>query len=128
MAMSTRNKRNRKKWLIDQYGLICQLCTDPIASAEEATLDHIIPKSKGGVDARHNLQLAHRECNNKKSAGIITQPFWRKKVETEETRWRQAVTTDLIMLRDRIRLLEGFIFALTLGVIFLPLIAIRLFS
>ena len=28
-----------------------------------ATFDHIIPKSKGGPDARENLQLAHAQCN-----------------------------------------------------------------
>lgn len=28
-----------------------------------ATVDHIVPKSKGGFDAQENLQLAHARCN-----------------------------------------------------------------
>ena len=28
-----------------------------------ATLDHILPRSKGGSDMRANLQLAHARCN-----------------------------------------------------------------
>lgn len=35
-----------------------------------ATIDHIIPLSKGGVNARYNLCVACRECNNKKGDNI----------------------------------------------------------
>ena len=30
---------------------------------QRATVDHIIPKSKGGADTPDTLQLAHARCN-----------------------------------------------------------------
>jgi 5-methylcytosine-specific restriction endonuclease McrA len=33
---------------------------------QRATIDHIIPRSKGGADTIDNLQLAHARCNKVK--------------------------------------------------------------
>lgn len=53
----------------------CALCNHPMLSnrfeaphasvwsKHRATIDHIIPRSKGGLDAPQNLQLAHARCN-----------------------------------------------------------------
>lgn len=53
----------------------CALCNTPmlrnrfeapharIWAKHRATIDHIIPKSKGGTDTPENLQLAHARCN-----------------------------------------------------------------
>lgn len=48
------NRETRLKWIPGQW--------DP----DHATLDHIIPKSKGGTNARENLVLACNACNNAK--------------------------------------------------------------
>lgn len=37
---------------------------------QRATVDHIRPKSKGGSDARENLQLTHARCNKIKGNQI----------------------------------------------------------
>ena len=37
-----------------------------IWSKQRATLDHIVPRSKGGADTLENLQLAHAHCNKVK--------------------------------------------------------------
>lgn len=49
--------------------LICQIClepTDPSASPSSdwyPSLDHVVPRSKGGSDRQDNLRTAHRWCN-----------------------------------------------------------------
>lgn len=45
---------------------LCGICEQPV-SFGEFTIDHIIPISKGGNHLFHNLQLAHRSCNSRKS-------------------------------------------------------------
>lgn len=51
---------------------ICKLCGKkvnkdlPSSDPMGATLDHIIPLSKGGLHIRENVQLAHRTCNSLK--------------------------------------------------------------
>ncbi|MBI2287898.1 MAG: HNH endonuclease [Chloroflexi bacterium] len=52
----------------EEDGLVmvrCGLCGQPLRLGE-ATIDHIIPKSKGGPDRLDNLQLAHEACNIEK--------------------------------------------------------------
>ena len=56
----------------------CGICGQPVNFDKcfpdpwSATLDHIIPISKGGNPASlENLQLAHLQCNRKKKARII---------------------------------------------------------
>lgn len=60
-----------------QSGL-CALCSEPmlnnrfqapharIWTKRRATIDHIVPRSKGGGDEASNLQLAHAHCNKVK--------------------------------------------------------------
>lgn len=54
-----------KKYLI----VCCALCGMPL-TFEEATLDHIVPLSKGGTNDISNLQLAHKKCNWEKGDTI----------------------------------------------------------
>lgn len=55
----------------------CHLCGElvdmslPRTSRFGATLDHVIPVSKGGVDSLDNLKLAHWVCNIRKSDKIL---------------------------------------------------------
>lgn len=68
---SETQKRVRK--LIERDGEFCVYCGVKMflktrIGEPKATLDHIIPKSKGGTDALENLVLACAPCNNKKGA------------------------------------------------------------
>ncbi len=44
---------------------ICALCGKYV-ELEEASRDHIVPRSRGGSNARENIQLTHKSCNNLK--------------------------------------------------------------
>jgi 5-methylcytosine-specific restriction endonuclease McrA len=39
-----------------------------LSSAIALEIDHIIPRSQGGLDEFENLQLLHRHCHDAKSA------------------------------------------------------------
>jgi 5-methylcytosine-specific restriction endonuclease McrA len=57
-------------------GWICGICTEHVDSAIKwpapfsASLDHIVPLSKGGPHTRANTQLAHLACNMQKGATL----------------------------------------------------------
>lgn len=65
-----RNQSNKNRWtvnhLISKNGNMCGLCNEAIHDRRDMTIDHIIPKSKGGADDIANYQLAHSLCNGKK--------------------------------------------------------------
>ena len=46
-------------------GGVCSLCGKPVARAE-ASVDHVVPESKGGPTTEANMRLAHRRCNSSK--------------------------------------------------------------
>jgi 5-methylcytosine-specific restriction endonuclease McrA len=51
-------------------GAVCWLCGLPVAmnlspaSTIGPTVDHVLPKSKGGAYTLDNLRLAHSKCNH----------------------------------------------------------------
>lgn len=68
----TESERKRKLFerLLARDDFTCKLCglavdnTLPRHHPMAPTIDHILPKSKGGTDAQYNLQIAHQKCNN----------------------------------------------------------------
>jgi len=60
------------KKLYERDGGVCQICGLPVAfdKAPEklwsATIDHVVPLSRGGTHEPCNCQLAHRICNSVK--------------------------------------------------------------
>jgi 5-methylcytosine-specific restriction endonuclease McrA len=63
--------------VLENYGFICYLCDSPIdmqlprTSKRGATIDHVVPISRGGLDELENLRLVHWECNNRKSNKLV---------------------------------------------------------
>ena len=43
----------------------CFVCGLPV-SKEDASLEHIKPRSKGGTDQMSNLSISHRTCNKER--------------------------------------------------------------
>ncbi|HEX9817090.1 MAG TPA: HNH endonuclease [Candidatus Thermoplasmatota archaeon] len=71
-AIKTSAWRRRKiqKEIGDRDAWQCKLCgqpVDPLLPFDDPmrpSLDHIVPKSLGGTNARHNLRLTHHVCNH----------------------------------------------------------------
>jgi 5-methylcytosine-specific restriction endonuclease McrA len=70
-------KKKIKLWTQDP---ICYVCDEVIVDMEEATLEHIIPRSKGGSNKNYNIALSHRICNEIK-ADLILRQDWRERIE-----------------------------------------------
>lgn len=55
--------------IYERDGWVCQLCLDPVdadlhhSDDWAASLDHIVPRSKGGTHDHKNLRMVHRWCN-----------------------------------------------------------------
>jgi 5-methylcytosine-specific restriction endonuclease McrA len=58
-------QRRRRKMAAVQQGL-CVWCWLPLpADLNEAEIDHIIPRCRGGPDQGWNRQLLHKRCNGR---------------------------------------------------------------
>ncbi len=73
--------RRYKKLLVERDGLRCHYC-DYLMSYEEAQVDHVLAKARGGSDAPINLVLACFRCNSLKSTLCYSCPEFRNKIST----------------------------------------------
>ncbi|MBK4728446.1 HNH endonuclease [Oxynema sp. CENA135] len=55
-------KRHKKNKLVTLYGACCWWCRKNLPK-KQLTLDHLIPKSRGGSNSLENLRLSCVECN-----------------------------------------------------------------
>jgi 5-methylcytosine-specific restriction endonuclease McrA len=61
--------------LAERDGTDCSICGDPVDMSISRnddfkmcpSIDHVIPRSRGGTDDPSNLALAHLSCNCRKS-------------------------------------------------------------
>lgn len=60
-------RRWNRNALINRFGCVCGVCKKPIEKMKDVTIDHIIPRARGGMDVLENMQLAHYACNIEKS-------------------------------------------------------------
>ena len=51
---------------------VCCYCGKEITDKEDLTLDHIVPLSKGGEDAKDNLVVSCKACNSEKADLDVT--------------------------------------------------------
>ena len=61
------NNNSIKMRLLWENGKRCAICGKKIRSFDELTVDHIVPRSKGGKHTIGNCQLAHKSCNSLKN-------------------------------------------------------------
>ncbi|RZM79535.1 HNH endonuclease [Leptolyngbya iicbica] len=65
--MGGKNRRRRKNSLHTTYGGTCIYCRGQFPQSQ-LTIEHLIPRSRGGSNALHNLRLACFPCNNQRGA------------------------------------------------------------
>lgn len=56
------------------YGSVCWLCGRQIREGE-FSVDHVIPRSRGGGDAIENLRPAHIRCNSRRGNRGTVRPI-----------------------------------------------------
>lgn len=61
---------------------ICHLCGKPITKQEDFSLDHLVPKSQGGMTTPSNLKPAHKKCNMER--GVKPLDLWFKQQKERE--------------------------------------------
>lgn len=75
-----RAERFAPREIFDRDGWRCWLCQEavektlPSRDPAAATLDHVIPISRGGEHTRANVRLAHRICNMRRGAPVDARP------------------------------------------------------
>lgn len=60
-----RRREIERAYIIERDGSRCHLCGE-LCSAEDVSLDHVIPLAQGGSHAPENLRVAHLSCNARK--------------------------------------------------------------
>jgi 5-methylcytosine-specific restriction endonuclease McrA len=61
---------SRRKRIYDRGNGMCYLCGDAV-TFNEMTIDHVIPKSRGGKNNIENLRPTHYKCNFEKGNKIL---------------------------------------------------------
>ena len=71
IVLSPQNARRKfRDQIFEEWDWQCAYCSEQL-SHETATLDHIVPKSKGGHNVRSNLCCCCSSCNKSKGSDRI---------------------------------------------------------
>lgn len=77
----------RRHWLWRETEGSCVYC-GKLTPAEERTIDHVVPRSRGGSKARKNLVPACARCNAQRNTfwppSALAHPLWRDYVRSKE--------------------------------------------
>lgn len=57
--------------ILGEHGMVCHICTEPIASLDDLHFDHVVPLAKGGPHEAENIRPAHATCNLRKGVRLI---------------------------------------------------------
>lgn len=63
-----------REWVLNRDNYICVYC-----GSEATVVDHIVPKSHGGLDLPSNLVAACFRCNSAKGSSCGDCPRWKRK-------------------------------------------------
>ena len=77
-----------------QSGLCCW-CGEPMLFEGDCTLEHLVPRSRGGPDHKANCALAHEKCNSRRGNNLNHIPA------TAPLLTLQRLETAIRLFRDR---------------------------
>ena len=112
-AFTSQERRAIRTSLIEQYGLICQICkaegksdaqalinTDTTWDDNSFSIDHIVALADGGSNTRANMHPAHIACNERKGSNKVQgrvrrnrQPRTKRETVTQSTSTRLAYSS-----------------------------------
>lgn len=69
--MKPKQRRNHRARLRILQGNCCYYCGRPFTRSRQATIDHFVPRSRGGTNNLRNLRLACPECNHRKANEVV---------------------------------------------------------
>lgn len=90
-----------KRWtVLRDWGYRCYYCgADLRRPGVQATLDHRLPRSRGGTDQRSNLVPACLACNHAKGAQTVAE--FRERVRRTKPEWQAMVALSRVLASDR---------------------------
>jgi 5-methylcytosine-specific restriction endonuclease McrA len=76
----------------------CAICGLPARPGDPLTADHVVPRSRGGVDSIVNYRAAHRSCNSRRGSARLEGDtvFTLASVSTQPPRSLNASTIAMI--------------------------------
>lgn len=72
--------------ILARDNLQCQYCTISL-SAKDATLDHVVPRSRGGITSWQNVVCCCKRCNRRKGAQTLKQAGMKLLKEPVQPDW-----------------------------------------
>ena len=83
-------KERFRQGILRRWGSSCAYCGDDLGKC--ATLDHVVPRIKGGLTNQRNLVACCLDCNSRKGAldwaeWFRCQGFWDERREIEILEW-----------------------------------------
>ena len=74
MSGNTKGRRRIVRNLRGKYGDGCHWCKEVMVFHGDgplrATIEHVIPLNRGGLDNENNMRLAHKKCNNERGGDM----------------------------------------------------------
>lgn len=99
--MSYTSKSVRRKLWYRENG-ICYLCNYPL-NIDKVSVDHYLPRSKGGTNSLENLFPTHKECNIEKADMLYEEYLEYKKDPTKFISKRRMYKTEVFTDKETLQ-------------------------
>lgn len=75
--------------------------------ARMVTLDHIVPRSRGGTHRTHNLYACCHDCNSRRGSASLVKAFGADRARNIRNRARRSLRRHLARARRILRPIQG---------------------